>query len=296
MATILCIDPNEQYAWQLCGLLKKGGYTCVYSKNGDNLLHLIETHNVNLILSEVMMGTLCGFEIARRIRSHEKHNLLPIILMSTMSEEDEVRHGYNQGVDAYLAKPVDPHILLTCVAQRLTELTEALKPDPVTGMSNSQKIKSSVQRAIILRLNFVLVYIEMMGVPNFTREHGVAVRDKAFKRMARLINNWAKNAHCSLFDSGHMGAGHFVCMVEPEKATAFCNDVVEEWGGILKRASRSPQPQNGREDLSLILCATGSGTTGTHATHEYFDTLSHLRSKALASIEGTIFLDNRRKF
>ncbi|HOC67290.1 MAG TPA: response regulator [Candidatus Hydrogenedentes bacterium] len=297
MATILCIDPDEQYARHLCTHLKQGGYGCVYSKEGEKALSLAEKHKVDLVLSEVMMGSICGFEIARRIRSHEVLYMLPIILMSTMSEEDEVRHGYNQGVDAYLAKPVDPRVLLSCVAQRITEADAAQKHDPITGMYNSQKIKSGIQRAILSRLNFALVYIEMMNVPKFTQEHGVAIRDKAFRYMARLISNWAATATCSLFEAGHMGAGHFVCLIEPEKANAFCAELLEQWQEVLNKLYPSLSAKNdGLPDLSLILCATGSGSVGAYATHEYFDTLSQLRTKALASGESGLFLDKRRKF
>ncbi len=297
VATILCIDPDEQYAWYLCTHLKQGGYSCVYSKDGEKALSLIEKHNADLVLSEVMMGSICGFEIARRIRSHENFYMLPIILMSTMSEEDEVRHGYNQGVDAYLAKPVDPRVLLSCVAQKINESAVAQKHDSITGMYNSQKIKSGIQRAILSRVNFALVYIEMMSVPNFTREHGVGVRDKAFRYMARLISNWAEKANCSLFEAGHMGAGHFVCLIEPEKAHAFCSDLLEQWNEVLEKLYPSKMAkENGLPDLSLIVCATGSGSVGAFATNEYFDTLSQLRTKALASGESGIFLDKRRKF
>ncbi len=254
------------------------------------------------------MPDVCGFEITRRIRVHEKFFMLPVLLMSTMSEEDEVRHGYEQGADAYLAKPIDLRILVSCVAQKLAEVKVASTKDPVTGLCSSQYLKLSVQRAIILRHKFALVYIELSGVPNFSREYGVEVRDKALKRMARLITNWANNTETAFFEAGHMGFGHFVCLLESEKADSFCTDMSGQWETLLDRLYPSSKkssvdgPANGSghgtdmPDLTMIVCATGSRETGAHTTHEYFDTLSHLRSKALSTGMGGIFLDNRHKF
>lgn len=307
MATILYIDTDEQYARYLCGHLKNAGHTCIYAKTGDTVVSLIEKHGVELVIAEVMLPDICGFGITRRVRSHEVYYMLPVILLSAMAEEDEMKHGYAQGVDAYFPKPVDPRILNTCIAQKIAENATAAADDPLTGLASSKKIKACVHRAIMLRRDFALIYIEMNGVPNFTRMHGIEARDRAIHHMTRFLNKWTEYSEDDLFAAGHMGAGHFMCLISQEKAKRFCSTLGEQWEKHLPRLNPSvennlagagvdPAGQQTAPDLSLMICATGSGIVGAHSTNEYFDTLAQLRSKALTSGMAGIFLDHRRKF
>lgn len=306
MATVLFIDTDEQYARHLCGHLTSAGFSCFYKKTGEDILESIAKHGVDLVICEAMLPDVCGFGISRRIRSHENHFMIPVILLSTMSEETELRYGYTQGVDAYLTKPVDPEALVACVSHKLAEVASAATNDPLTGLYSSGRIKSSVQRAITKRQNFVLAYIEMLAVPNFARIHGVEARDKAIRQMARLLGHWGEKYGDGLFEAGHMGAGHFVCIVEPDRATRFCKALNEEWTKHLPKLNPAAKAykENGGEtpadedlpDLRLMICATGSGVVGAHSAQEYFDTLAHLRNKALASGGGGVFVDRRHKF
>lgn len=305
MAKVLFIDTDEQYARYLCGHLTGAGHACFYKKTGENILEFVDKHGVDVVICEAMLPDVCGFGISRRIRSHKNHFMIPVILLSTMSEETELQYGYTQGVDAYLTKPVDPDALVSCVSHKLAEAASAATNDPLTGLYSSGRIKSSVQRAITKRQSFVLAYIEMLAVPNFARMHGVELRDKAIRQLARLLTHWGEKYGEGLFEAGHMGAGHFVCIAEPDKAARFCKALNEEWKKHLPKLNPAAKTHEGNgenlptdeelPDLSLMICATGSGVVGAHSTQEYFDTLAHLRNKALASGKTGIFLDLRHK-
>ena len=103
-----------------------------------------------------------------------------------------------------------------------------------------------------------------------------------------------------------MGSGHFMCLVAQQKAKHFCSTLGEQWEKHLPKLN--PAVENNpagfateaagqkAPDLSLMICATGSGIVGAHSTNEYFDTLAQLRNKALNSGMAGIFLDHRRKF
>lgn len=308
MATILYIDTDEQYARYLCGHLKNAGHDCIYAKTGDSVVSLIEKHGVELVISEVMLPDICGFGITRRVRSHESTFMVPVVLLSAMAEEDEMKHGYAQGVDAYFPKPVDPRLLNSCIAQKVAEAGTASADDPVTGLAGSKKIRACVQRAIMLRLDFALIYIEMIGMPNFTRMHGIEARDRALHHMTRFLKKWAEYAKDDLYAAGHMGSGHFMCLLAQEKGKRFCSTLEEQWEKHLPKLNPAADPNAagfgvetgegapGVSDLSLMICATGSGVMGAHSTNEYFDTLAQIRTKALTSGTAGVFFDHRRKF
>lgn len=303
MGRILCIDTDEQYAKYICSHLVKLGHQCLYVNHGKDVLSLLEKHKIDLLLCEVMLPDVCGFEISRRIRAHPEFYLIPIVLMSTMSEESEVMHGYAQGVDAYLSKPVDLRVLETCISQKLAEAAIVSGTDPGTGLSSSKKIRSIIQRNVLQRKHFALLYIELMASANLAKTYGAELRDKAIRRLARIIRECGDSLNSSLFEAGHMGGGHFICVVEPTHVRNYCQQVQDLWAERRAKILASLPPTAVRHtsnpstnDLALLLCATANELTAIHAPNEYFDTLAQLRNKALATGEGGLYIDHRRRF
>ncbi|MGI6139842.1 MAG: response regulator [Candidatus Hydrogenedentales bacterium] len=302
MARLLFIDTDEKYARFLCSKLVEAGHHCIHRSSGADIINLLDRHEIDLVISEAMLPDLSGFGICRRIRSHEQHFLTPLIILSTMAEEAELAHGYAQGVDIYLAKPVDPRILIESVNSKLAEVTSD-EIDHLTGLFNAKRIKSTMQRAHLKRDLFAILYIEMLSLVQFTQSYGQEARDKALRGMARLLKHLGEKTGDLMFEAGHMGGGHFICLVSQSEAVKFSKTIVDEWDKHLpKLITRVPgknaSAANGANSaaLSLIVCVTGGGRDGVYSIQDYFETLAHLRSKAQEAGKGGIFLDLRRQF
>lgn len=110
---ILIIEDEVLLASSLQALLNKNGFEveCVY--NGEDGAAYAETGIYDLLILDVMMPKLNGYEVARRVRA--KHCGTPILMLTAKSElEDEIT-GLNAGADYYLTKPFDTRKLLACV-------------------------------------------------------------------------------------------------------------------------------------------------------------------------------------
>ncbi|HNZ49707.1 MAG TPA: response regulator [Candidatus Hydrogenedentes bacterium] len=300
MATVLCIDQDEQYG-SFVGLhLKKGGHSYIYTRFGAQALPLAEKHAPDLLISEVMLPDVCGFEIARRIRAHEDLHMLPIILTSTMCEEDEVRHALAQGIDGFLPKPFNPAALLTLVKHHLTEVKNHPLKDTLTGLSGQKKIRAELQRAIALKHKFSALYIEITGLAEFARKESDSTRDKLLVYFTKVLDRCREKTAASLFHAGHFGNGHFFCIVDEDKATALGEHLQHYWKSRIEKdlaplsATSADLPGGAEKNgLDLMIYITGNATSSRRSAQEYFETLAQLRKKDQPQ-KGGIIIDNRR--
>ncbi len=280
--------------------LKNAGHVCLYDRQGERAVTLAQEHKMDLVIAEVMLPDVCGFEVCRRIRAHPELFTLPIILMSTMCEEEEIRHGYAQGADEYLVKPFEPHHLIGHVAAQLQVASLVAQLDPITHLINQKKFKVALQRHINLKARFALVYIELISLTPFAREVGTEKRDKALRHLARLIERYGDRLASEAFCAAHMGGGHFVCLLEPQHADTFCKGVLNGWTKHLPEFhdaigfNPDASQNHGVALLSLMLCVTDSISSGARSAQEYFDVLVQLRKKAIASGNGGIYHDHRK--
>jgi PAS domain S-box-containing protein len=114
---ILLVDDRPENLLALEAILEPLGQTLVRAESGDEALRKLLTHNVAMILLDVQMPGISGFETARLIKSRERTKFIPIIFLSAISKEEQyVFEGYAVGAVDYMAKPFQPDILRSKVS------------------------------------------------------------------------------------------------------------------------------------------------------------------------------------
>lgn len=104
---ILIVDDQEIGRITLESLLLNQGYALQFAQNGPEALELARIHNPDLILLDVMMPGMDGFEVCRRLRSDPVLREVPIILLTALDDRDAVLEGIEAGADDYIVKPYD---------------------------------------------------------------------------------------------------------------------------------------------------------------------------------------------
>jgi PAS domain S-box-containing protein len=109
---ILIVDDRPENLLALEAILEPLGQTIVRATSGDEALRKLLSHNVAMILLDVQMPGINGFETARLIKSRERTKYIPIIFLTAISKDEEyVFEGYSVGAVDYMAKPFQPDIL-----------------------------------------------------------------------------------------------------------------------------------------------------------------------------------------
>jgi DNA-binding response OmpR family regulator len=112
---ILAVEDDPTALGALRQILSEAGYEVVTAQNGEEALAAMKADRPNLVLLDVAMPGLSGFEVCRRIRAEPENKNLPVIFLSARAEGDARAEGQAAGSDLYLAKPVLASRLLTMV-------------------------------------------------------------------------------------------------------------------------------------------------------------------------------------
>jgi PAS domain S-box-containing protein len=116
---ILVVDDQPQNIELLEAYLVPQGYEIVKAANGEEALGKLSGNPIDLILLDVMMPGMDGFEVTRRVRQDNTHRLLPIILVTILQETEDRVKGIEAGCDDFISKPVDKMELLARVRSLL---------------------------------------------------------------------------------------------------------------------------------------------------------------------------------
>ncbi len=116
---ILVVDDQPQNIELLEAYLVPQGYEIVTAANGEEALGKLSGNQIDLILLDVMMPGMDGFEVARRVRRDDTHRLLPIILVTALREAEDRVKGIEAGCDDFISKPFDKMELLARVRSLL---------------------------------------------------------------------------------------------------------------------------------------------------------------------------------
>lgn len=116
---ILVVDDRPQNIELLEAYLVPQGYEIIKAANGEEALEKLSGNQIDLILLDVMMPGMDGFEVTRRVRQDNAHRLLPIILVTALRETEDRVKGIDAGCDDFISKPVDKMELLARVRSLL---------------------------------------------------------------------------------------------------------------------------------------------------------------------------------
>ncbi|MBP3637279.1 MAG: response regulator transcription factor [Clostridia bacterium] len=117
MFTILVVEDDLPLQRMMCAFLGLNGYQTVSASNGEEALASIEKVLPDLVIADVMMPVMDGWELTRELR--QAYPLMPIMLVTARTTLEDKRTGFTSGADDYLTKPVDLDELLLHVGALL---------------------------------------------------------------------------------------------------------------------------------------------------------------------------------
>ena len=126
---VLVVDDNQQNRELLQAYLEDIDCQAVPAQDGPEALAIIAKNPPDLILLDVMMPRMSGFEVCRRIKNDPKTSDIPVIMVTALNEFGDIERGIDSGTDDFLSKPVNKLELLTRVKTmlKLKHLTDKLE-------------------------------------------------------------------------------------------------------------------------------------------------------------------------
>lgn len=126
---ILVVDDGKAIRALICEIIKNLGYNPIPASSGEEALGLFVEHDIDLVVLDVEMPGIDGFETCRVLRTLDPSSWFPVIYLSGTSSDEYVVKGLDAGVDAYISKPVNPRVLESIIKAmgRIADMKKALR-------------------------------------------------------------------------------------------------------------------------------------------------------------------------
>jgi len=110
--TILIVDDSEFVRSYHSYILEEADFQVITAVDGSDGLEKLYSNSCDLVLSDINMSNMDGYEFIRRIRADKKYSALPIIIVSTESEARDKMKGFEAGANLYIVKPSSPEMMV----------------------------------------------------------------------------------------------------------------------------------------------------------------------------------------
>ena len=104
---VLAVDDNRTNLHILQVFLKKLGHEVILAENGEEAVKKFESESPDLVLLDIMMPVMDGFEAARKIKGMTRDRWTPVIFLSALNRDENLVEGLDAGADDYLTKPIN---------------------------------------------------------------------------------------------------------------------------------------------------------------------------------------------
>lgn len=131
--TILVVDDQPVLRESIALTLESAGYQVVEAADGIAALGILEEQEVHLILADITMPRLNGYQLYERVRANPRWLHIPFVFLTARALDSDIRYGKELGVDDYMTKPVQPEDLLAVVQGKLRRASELAKMGRATA-------------------------------------------------------------------------------------------------------------------------------------------------------------------
>jgi diguanylate cyclase (GGDEF)-like protein len=232
-ACILIVDDNSENIRLLGTLLSLQNYRIVAAQNGKQALKALETVEPDLVLLDIMMPVMDGYETCQLIKSDPKNEDLSVIFLTAKTECKDVLKGFELGAVDYITKPFDVPVLLARVKthvklhQYYKRLQNQAFLDGLTQVPNrlrfEQVLQNEWQRSLRTQTFLAVIMLDIDFFKQINDDYGHLVGDEVLKKIAFTIDNQAKRAGDFV---GRYGGEEFVVIL-PHTALKNALDLAE---------------------------------------------------------------------
>ncbi|MBU1101601.1 MAG: response regulator [Bacteroidetes bacterium] len=191
MSRILLIEDDDEIRTNVEEILESHGYDVFTAPNGKEGIKLANELQPNLILCDIMMPLVNGYEVLKSVSSNDETKHIPFIFLTAKVELSDIRTGMNLGADDYIVKPFRAKELLHAVSTRLDRI-KTFKEDTFQSRSKTPASSKPVDR-VMLTVNNKPLLIKFEDIKYIVADGeytAVYMKDGSMNFVRKLLKNW----------------------------------------------------------------------------------------------------------
>ncbi len=163
MPTVLCVEDESQIRAEIVGELEDCGYKTIEAGNGVEGLKAIIEHRPDMVLCDISMPVMGGFELLDTLRKeHSEFACTPFVFISALAEPDDVIQGKMRGGDDYITKPIDFVDLLATLEARLSQVARIVEIKETEKDEMRGAILRNIPHELRTPLNHIIGFSEIL--------------------------------------------------------------------------------------------------------------------------------------
>lgn len=220
---ILVADDEDLMVNMLRAALESVEYDVVVARNGHEAFEKLRQHPPDLVLLDVQMPQMSGYDVCRKIKSDVFLRHIPVMLLTGQTGTSNKVTGLEQGADDYLTKPFEVEELLARIKTLLRRTRLGLEANPLTRLPGNVTIEHEILNRIEHKTPFAVLYIDVNSFKAYNDIYGFVKGDDVIRETARIILNQSTNRAGFV---GHIGGDDFIVMTVPEEAENICRKII----------------------------------------------------------------------
>ena len=202
---LLIVEDNEDLRNLIVKLLENY-YSLLSAENGKQGLEILKMQNVQLVISDIMMPVMDGFEFCQIIKSQIETSHIPVILLTALSSSENMSTGLECGADAYISKPFDENVLLSQIKNLLLQ-RKRLQENYIQRFISKQPIDiGSLDNYFLNKVNAII-------------EENIENEEFSVEKLAENIGLSRSQLHRKLKQISNSTASEYILLVKIKKAT-----------------------------------------------------------------------------
>ncbi len=247
--SVLIVDDDRSLRTVIAAHLELGGFETLSANDGPEALASFDERIPDLIVVDVSMPLMDGYELTRRIRRHPSAGHVPIIMLTARTETVDKVAGFEAGADDYIIKPFSPQEMLARVRANIRRMTTDASLQPLTRLPGNIAIETDIRRRLTAGEPWAVLYIDLDNFKAFNDVYGFVHGDEAIQLLATTLAEAVRRVGSPDDFVGHIGGDDFVLVTTPGAAVTIANDVVESF-------DRDVLALYGKDDLDRGYIAT----------------------------------------
>jgi PleD family two-component response regulator len=222
---ILVVEDDFDISNMLRIYFQSQDYDVTVAPRGEEALELCRRQLPHVIVLDIMLPDIDGYEVCKRLRSNLRTSHVPIIFLTQKDERSSKIAGLELGADDYITKPFDIEELRLRVQGSIRRARATNLSNPTTGLPSGKQIEEQL-RSLMRRDDWSLLYIGINNIDPFRDKEGFLAGDAVLRDLAQILGETIDEFGTPSDFIGHRGGDDFVLVTTDEKGPIIRDRIV----------------------------------------------------------------------
>ncbi len=212
--TLLIVEDDLDVAEMVSAYFDVQGYHVHTVNWGEEAIKVCQEDTPDLVILDIRLPDIDGFEVARRLRTNRRTKDIPIIFLTERRGRSDRLKGFEIGADDYLTKPFDVQELRLRVRNALQRSTPGALHNPITNLPEGTLVDERLMECLGAG-NWAILVVTLANLERFRETYGFVAADDVLRAITLIINNTAKDSGGVNDFVGHLNPNEFVLVTVP---------------------------------------------------------------------------------